>query len=754
MWFQSPDFLLLTRKYLLTERNVQIIVNTLNITKDTRILDVGCGSGELTLRLSKATGCHCVGADLDERLITHAKQFETDRLKFYQANALELPFEDSTFDIIVSHTFLTSIFDAESALLEMQRVCKPEGTICAINTDTVDYMPNFRDSLAHCDWFVDYWKYKLKAKSVYHDLAYDCVYGLRPELIPQFFIDNGMEDVRLYQLGKLFSINDTASTPQERAELIRLECQVDSEESELLLPDERETYLSLLRKKRDYLLEHSNNCDFMGGTSLMVVSKNKKNPEALAQKQEKYRIIAQIECELKKHSVKFDLTPCRADLGAIASVKITSKNICVHTAQFSPLDATLAAYREFFAKWLLLQSDEASAEVSMTEQILSHIVAEPALVASRLHGTQHTFTSLQEQTLALDSSCAKWCLPKQHIAATDNADTAFTEALYDALATFSFKQIAQSKTTPKLIDEQQVKEHAKVFNILKRYGCQIRILDLSCTAAIPAVAVHLFNESGSLIRCAADFNLNAAVKKCLAKLFIGKKVNAMLSGSIRVVAGAMSDADLFNLITTGKQVLPECLIKPSESSSLEAFRMPKNTLSALLGLCGTLGLQICYRQKALAGQTACEVVMPDARMLWPFAKKRLNELLYTDMLLPLLSDLENASAESLAALANYMEGKLRWENENTLPALTDIEMVVPLLGVAMDYRLLLASIHIANKNFNRAVQFLPTYSKQLKCLKYLLNHANMDMLRQLFDAKLIANAQTFMAQPLQHITFR
>ncbi len=57
------------------------------------------------------------------------KSHATVPIEIVQAGAENLPFEDDTFDTVVATLVFCTIPDAEKAILEMKRVCKPNGTI-------------------------------------------------------------------------------------------------------------------------------------------------------------------------------------------------------------------------------------------------------------------------------------------------------------------------------------------------------------------------------------------------------------------------------------------------------------------------------------------------------------------------------------------------------------------------------------------------------------------------------------------------
>lgn len=96
------------------------------------ILDVGCGVGGSTRRLSHETGCRVTGIDLSSEYIETAAGLTQlfnmqERVNFHACSALELPFEDSYFDGIWSIQMNMNVEDKLSWLKETYRVLKPGG---------------------------------------------------------------------------------------------------------------------------------------------------------------------------------------------------------------------------------------------------------------------------------------------------------------------------------------------------------------------------------------------------------------------------------------------------------------------------------------------------------------------------------------------------------------------------------------------------------------------------------------------------
>lgn len=98
------------------------------------ILDVGCGPGRTACYLAKAYGCRVMGIDLSESMVKlardrAAKEGVADRVTFYTADAMKLPFEAATFDAVIGESVLAFIDDKPRTLIELKRVTKEDGSI-------------------------------------------------------------------------------------------------------------------------------------------------------------------------------------------------------------------------------------------------------------------------------------------------------------------------------------------------------------------------------------------------------------------------------------------------------------------------------------------------------------------------------------------------------------------------------------------------------------------------------------------------
>lgn len=101
------------------------LVENYGITKDMKVLDVGCGKGFLLYEISQLVpGIEIHGLDISQYAINHAKEEVQPFL--VQGNAKQLSYSSQYFDLVISINTLHNLlcYDLESALKEIERVGK------------------------------------------------------------------------------------------------------------------------------------------------------------------------------------------------------------------------------------------------------------------------------------------------------------------------------------------------------------------------------------------------------------------------------------------------------------------------------------------------------------------------------------------------------------------------------------------------------------------------------------------------------
>lgn len=104
------------------------------------VLDVGSGPGTITLDLADVVAPGLVvGVENASAPLKVAEDAARARgvanIRFQAGDALALPFEDDTFDVVHAHQVLQHLTDPVRALREMARVCRPGGWVAARDAD-------------------------------------------------------------------------------------------------------------------------------------------------------------------------------------------------------------------------------------------------------------------------------------------------------------------------------------------------------------------------------------------------------------------------------------------------------------------------------------------------------------------------------------------------------------------------------------------------------------------------------------------
>ena len=104
----------------------------LSSSDGSRILDVACGTGDLSLTLFEITGAGVVGTDFCRPMLDIAAGKTSGRIRLIEGDALDLPFRDGTFDAATIAFGLRNLSNVESGLAELSRVLKPGGWVAVL----------------------------------------------------------------------------------------------------------------------------------------------------------------------------------------------------------------------------------------------------------------------------------------------------------------------------------------------------------------------------------------------------------------------------------------------------------------------------------------------------------------------------------------------------------------------------------------------------------------------------------------------
>ena len=113
------------------ERAAAAFVSRLSLEGGERLLDVGCGTGNVSIMAARA-GADVTGVDSREPFLSRGRAWaKNERLliRFKRARPEKLPFSDGNFHVVVNFLGLPFCDDPAVAVAQMQRVCRQRGRL-------------------------------------------------------------------------------------------------------------------------------------------------------------------------------------------------------------------------------------------------------------------------------------------------------------------------------------------------------------------------------------------------------------------------------------------------------------------------------------------------------------------------------------------------------------------------------------------------------------------------------------------------
>jgi SAM-dependent methyltransferase len=116
-----------------------------HIKENTRVLEVGCGTGGNACYLANKYGCTVVGVDIAEHMVEYAQRRAaelglTDRVSFSVGDAYSPDFPDDSFDVVLT-VFVSQFLDPARAFPEFLRVLKRGGYLGINEMYRADHVP-------------------------------------------------------------------------------------------------------------------------------------------------------------------------------------------------------------------------------------------------------------------------------------------------------------------------------------------------------------------------------------------------------------------------------------------------------------------------------------------------------------------------------------------------------------------------------------------------------------------------------------
>lgn len=107
--------------------------------EDAMVLDVACGTGDLSLELNKNSKAQIIGTDFCRPMLAfaHSKSMaETHAIPYVEGDAMDLPFADGQFDAVTIAFGLRNLANVADGLKGLHRILKPGGRLAVLEFST------------------------------------------------------------------------------------------------------------------------------------------------------------------------------------------------------------------------------------------------------------------------------------------------------------------------------------------------------------------------------------------------------------------------------------------------------------------------------------------------------------------------------------------------------------------------------------------------------------------------------------------
>lgn len=121
-----------------------VMCSAAGVAAGQRVLDVACGTGALTVAVADRVlpDGAAFGLDANPEILAVARR-KHGAIRWYEGRGESLPFDDATFDAVVSQFGLMFFDDRVASLREMWRVLRPGGRLAVAVCDAIGHSPGY-----------------------------------------------------------------------------------------------------------------------------------------------------------------------------------------------------------------------------------------------------------------------------------------------------------------------------------------------------------------------------------------------------------------------------------------------------------------------------------------------------------------------------------------------------------------------------------------------------------------------------------
>jgi SAM-dependent methyltransferase len=120
----------------------RVLTSACDVRPEQSVLDVAAGSGNAAIEAA-AAGAYVIASDLTPELFVHGRARAEDRgvdLAWHEGDAEALPYDDNTFDVVMSCVGVMYAPHHHDSADELVRVCRPGGRIGLLNWTPIGFV--------------------------------------------------------------------------------------------------------------------------------------------------------------------------------------------------------------------------------------------------------------------------------------------------------------------------------------------------------------------------------------------------------------------------------------------------------------------------------------------------------------------------------------------------------------------------------------------------------------------------------------
>ncbi|OKP82540.1 hypothetical protein A3844_18830 [Paenibacillus helianthi] len=247
---QGPKTLDYTRELRFSDERRDCFIKALGLQPGMSIVDLGCGPGTLTRKISKWLNhdVSLMGIDRDSAFIEYASKEAREQgmnnITYIQGDILKVPLPSDSVDACISHTVIEHVPNRDF-LLEQQRICRSGGTVSVMSSRPEKSIISTPLSASQAQMSVreqelwkpihEIWSRKDSSRGIGN-------YALDPSLLPLLFEELGFVHIEVDAITLPVVLDNSSTSSEQKLRMVELERQQAIEGLEIGLNQLDEEY--------------------------------------------------------------------------------------------------------------------------------------------------------------------------------------------------------------------------------------------------------------------------------------------------------------------------------------------------------------------------------------------------------------------------------------------------------------------------------------------------------------------------------